>query len=93
MDLSTTPCSRKNAEFQRLDVQCLSMSIDSVFVHKMWDENDGYGMEVRDGTSGDSRTGGAAGEGDVFVGLREQVRRQPGRLGMLYPWRLRVYPF
>jgi len=30
----------KNKELEDLGVQVLSMSIDSVFVHKMWDENE-----------------------------------------------------
>jgi len=30
----------KNKELEELGVQVLSMSIDSVFVHKMWDENE-----------------------------------------------------
>ena len=30
----------KNDEFVKLGVQVLSVSVDSVFVHKMWDENE-----------------------------------------------------
>ncbi len=30
----------KNPEFEKLGVQLLSMSVDSVFVHKMWNDNE-----------------------------------------------------
>ena len=30
----------KNADFEKLGVQLLSMSVDSVFVHKMWNDNE-----------------------------------------------------
>lgn len=30
----------KNAEFEKLGVQVLSVSVDSVFVHKMWNDNE-----------------------------------------------------
>ncbi|MBS0014677.1 MAG: redoxin domain-containing protein, partial [Desulfobacterales bacterium] len=32
--------AEKYKEFQNLDVEVLSMSIDSVFVHKMWNDNE-----------------------------------------------------
>jgi peroxiredoxin (alkyl hydroperoxide reductase subunit C) len=32
--------AEKHSEFQGLNVQVLSMSVDSVFVHKMWNDNE-----------------------------------------------------
>ncbi|NLV68990.1 MAG: redoxin domain-containing protein, partial [Spirochaetes bacterium] len=30
----------KHPEFQKLGVELLSMSVDSIFVHKMWNDNE-----------------------------------------------------
>ena len=57
--------AEKYLEFQKLGVEVLSMSVDSVFVHKMWDDHELSKM-VKGGIPSPMLSDGGGKVGSVF---------------------------